>query len=228
ELEEAFAARAARLAVRLTAADLCAAVVIELAVGPTRARSADRPEVLRRGQQDEPLGRLSDLFPLAERHLVLAEPELGVAGEDARPDPFRIELQIIEDELPREVDRAFLEVLAEREVAEHLEERQVGAVEADLVAVVRPGALLYGREQRCRRLLAAEEKRHQRLHPCRRQQRRAVVGTRDERRRGPKRVALRLEEGAEARAELARRAHPFDGTAVPGFSLAWPYLPGAC
>ena len=60
------------------------------------------------------------------------------------PDAIPVELQPLLDELGRELDRALLEVLAEREVAEHLEERQVVPVEADLVDVLRPEALLRG------------------------------------------------------------------------------------
>ena len=64
----------------------------------------------------------------------------------------------------RKLDRALLEVLPEREVAEHLEERQVVAVEADLVDVGRPEAFCDSRRQRRGRRLQAEEERHLRLH----------------------------------------------------------------
>ena len=136
------------------------------------------------------------------RDLVLAEPELGIAGEHTHPEALGIELQVLEDELPGEVDRPFLEVLAEREVAEHLEEGEVRAVEPDLVDVRRPEALLDGGEERRRRRLPAEEVRHQRLHARSGQQRGAVVGARDQRRRRPKDVAFRLEESAETRTQL--------------------------
>src|SRR5205814_2458132 len=96
----------------------------------------------------------------------------------------------------------------EREVPEHLEEGEMAAVEADLVDVRRPEALLDRCQQRRRRLLAAEEERHQRLHAGCRQERRAVVRARDERGRGPELVALGFEEGTETRAQLTRRAHP--------------------
>ena len=210
ELEEALAAGAARLAVGLTAAVLDAPVVVHLGVRAARPRAADRPEVFRRGQQDDPLDRLADLLPLVVRDLVLAEPQLRVAREDADPEAFGIELQVIEDELPREIDRALFEVLAEREVAEHLEEGEVGAVEADLVDVGRAEALLHRRQQRCRRLLSPEEERHQRLHPRGREQCGAVVGARNQRRGRAEGVALRLEESAEARAQLGCALHPWD------------------
>src|SRR5262249_26021425 len=98
-----------------------------------------------------------------------------------------------------ELDRAFLEVLAEREVAEHLEEGQVRTVKPDLVDVGVAEALLDGRQQGRRRLLAPEEERHQRLHAGARQERRAVVRARDQRRGRPENVALRLEVGTETR-----------------------------
>src|SRR5438067_807894 len=133
ELQKTFAASAARFAIGLSAAVLHATVVVHLRVGTAGSGAADGPEVLGRRQQDDALRRLSDPLPLSQRDLVLPEPELRVPGEDADPKHLRIELQMVEDELPGELDRAVLEVLAEREVAKHLEEREVVAVEADLV-----------------------------------------------------------------------------------------------
>ena len=208
EFEETLAARATRLAVGLTASVLGPPVVVHLGVGAARPRTAHGPEVLGAREEDDALGRLSHLHPVPVRDFVLAEAELGIPGEDADPETLGIELQMLEHELPRELDRALLEVLAEREVAEHLEERQMRAVEADLVDVRRTEALLHGREQWRGRGVAAEEVRHERLHPGRRQQRRAVVRPRDERSRGPKRMVLGLEKGTEPRAQLIRRAHP--------------------
>src|SRR5256885_4375988 len=49
---------------------------------------------------------------------------------------FRRQLQLFGDELPRELDRVALEVIAKREVAEHLEERVVPRGVADLLEVV--------------------------------------------------------------------------------------------
>src|SRR6185295_17639414 len=133
ELEEALAARATRLAVGLAAAVLDSPVVVHLRVGTTRAGASDRPEVLAAWQEHDSLGGLADLAPVLVRDLVLVEPELGIAGEHRHPEALRIELQVLEDELPGEVDRPFLEVLAEREVAEHFEEGEVGAVEPHIV-----------------------------------------------------------------------------------------------
>ena len=208
ELEVALAARAADRAVRLPAAVLLAAVVVELRVrartAPARRPTRSSP---RAGQRDDPLGRHADLLPELDRDLVRAEPELRVARVDGRPHAIPVELHPLAHELGGELDRPFLEVLPEREVAEHLEERERALV-ADLVDVGRAEALLRGDRQRRRRRLEAEEVRHLRLHPGRRQERRAVVRARNERGRGHAQVPLLLEEGEKALAQLRRRPHP--------------------
>src|SRR5439155_11874971 len=112
DLEEPLA-RAAGRALRPAAAVLGAAVVVDLGVGPARARAADRPEVLRGRQPDDPLRRHPDPLPEVDRDLVLAEAELGIAGEDARPQPVPVEPHVVAEELRRELDRALLEVLPE-------------------------------------------------------------------------------------------------------------------
>ena len=156
-----------------------------------------------------------------KRHMVeqasFVSRELGIAREHAHPEALRVDLQVFEDELPGELDRAFLEVLAEREVAEHLEEGQVVRVEADLVDVRGAEALLHRGRGGRRRRLAAEEVRHLRLHPGAREQRRAVVCARDQRGRRAAQVALRLEEREVALAELGGRAHRADCRCGPRY-----------
>src|SRR6266545_5097888 len=132
ELEEALAARAARKAVGLAAAGLLAPVEVDLGVRPARPRAADRPEVLRRRQRHDPLAWHADLDPVPDRDLVRAKLQLRVAGVDAHPQPVPVEPQVLDEELARILDRALLEVLPEREVAEHLEEREMAL--ADLGA----------------------------------------------------------------------------------------------
>ncbi len=194
-------------AVVVAAAGLLAPVPVHLRVGPARPGAADRPEVLGRRQRHDPLRRHADPLPEADRLLVGAELRARVAGVDAHPDAVPVELQALLHELGRVRDRALLEVLAEREVAEHLEEREVVRVEADLVDVGRAEALLARRRQRRRRRLAAEEVRHLGLHAGARVERRAVVGARDQRRGRAAQVALLLEERLESLAQLGRRAH---------------------
>ena len=186
---------------------------------PSRSRSPspDRTARRRRPTRSSPTTAAARSAPAAcrsspqvDRRLVGPELQLRIAGVDAHPHPLPVELQVLVDELGRVLDRAVLEVPAEREVAEHLEERQVARVEPDLVDVGRAEALLAGRRQRRRRLLAAEEERHLRLHARADQQRRPVVRARDQRSRRAAEVPLRLEVGEIALANLGGRTHPLD------------------
>src|SRR5581483_8201553 len=93
-----------------------------------------------------------------------AELQTRVARMDTDPEAIPVEPQVLLDELGRILDRALFEVLAEREVPEHLEEREVKRVEADLVDIRRAEDLLARRRERCGRRLAPEEVRHLRLH----------------------------------------------------------------
>ena len=89
------------------------------------------------------------------------------------------------------LDGRLLEVVADREVAEHLEERQVPGGVADVLDVGRAKALLHRRQARVGRLLLAAEVRHERVHARRRQQDRGVRRRRHERRRGQPQVVAR-------------------------------------
>ena len=96
-------------------------------------------------------------------------------------------------------DRLALEVVAEREVAEHLEEREMPRGRADDLDVGGAERLLAGRHARVRRALLAEEVRLQRVHPGDREQRRGVVLGRDQRRGGQPQVVALLEELVKVR-----------------------------
>ena len=211
ELEEAIAF-APRRAIRPLTAVLRAAVVVELRAGPARPGRPRLPEVLGARQAPDPIGRDADPKPPVDGHLVLAEAELRVAREDRRPETLGGEAEMLENELPCEVDRAVLEVVAEREVAEHLEERAMPGSEPDRVDVGRPKDLLHGRQPWAGRLLEPSEVGLQRLHPGGREQDRRIVGSGDEGGRGPPEVTLRLEVGEEALAQLVTRAHGIDST----------------
>ena len=71
-------------------------------------------------------------------------------------EALRVDAVALREQLPREGDRVGLEVVAEREVAEHLEERVVARRVADVVEVVvlaaGAHALLRGGRARVRRL----------------------------------------------------------------------------
>ena len=120
-------------------------------------------------------------------------------------------------ELPGERDRLGLEVVAEREVAEHLEERGVTGGRADVVevGVLATGAhhLLRGDDAQRRRRLGAEEPLLHRLHAGDDEQGRRIVGRRNQGRGGTAKVSLRLEVREKALAELGGRTHQ---AIVPG------------
>ena len=82
-----------------------------------------------------------------ERKLVLVETEVLRAGQ----------------ELPAPSDHFLFEIVAQRPVAQHLEERQVGRV-AHLVDIARADALLHVGQARAGRMLAAQQIRNERVH----------------------------------------------------------------
>ncbi len=93
-------------------------------------------------------------------------------------------------QLPRIVDRTFLEVIAEGEVAVHLEERAVTGRLTDIVNVVRANALLHRRGTRPRRGLDAHDVGDERNHARNREQNRGLRG--DERNRRTNLMTLLL------------------------------------
>ena len=149
---------------------LHAAVEVQLAAWAAGAGRAGLPEVLRARAQDDPLAWDADRLPGGDRLLVGADPERLVALEDRDPDVVGVEAEPFERQLPGELDGALLEVLADREVAEHLEEGEVPGGVADILDVGRAKALLAAREQVRRGLLDTQEIALQRVHPGRREQ----------------------------------------------------------
>ena len=213
ELDVAVAPLAVGPAVALAAAVLGAAVVVELGARAARAGLAGgAPEVLGAREGHDPLARQALAEPRLHGDVVLPEAEAGVTREDRCPEPVRLEPEPLGDELPGVVDGAVLEVVAEREVAEHLEHRGVPRREADLVEIgVLPAgaeALLDGRESWRRRLLEPREVRLERLHPRRDEERRGVLGRREQRERREAQVLALLEEREKSLPELGRRPHP--------------------
>ena len=127
DLDEAVAVlvRAARRAAR----DMLAMVVEDLRAGPARAVVAHRPEiVLGRDADDAAFGQAGDLLPQVEGLVV------GVI--DGRGQPVGAEPPLLRQQVPRELDRAILEIIAEREIPEHFEEGVVARGVADIVEVV--------------------------------------------------------------------------------------------
>ena len=122
------------------------------AVGPL-AGGAGRPEVLVLAHPLDPIGRQLDFV----------EPDVGrfvVVEIDRGREPLRIDSPshfLLGQEFPGPVDRFALEIVAEAEVAQHLEERVVIGRAADVVDIARAEAFLAGRGPGEFELAAAEE-----------------------------------------------------------------------
>ena len=125
--------------------ELRAEVPEDLRRRSARPGVAHAPEVVLAEALD-PLGR--EAHPVAPDLLGLV-----VVLVHRDPEAIRVELQHARVELPRPRDRVGLEVVAEAEVAEHLEEREVAVRAADVVEVVvlaaGPDALLRPRPPAC-------------------------------------------------------------------------------
>ena len=199
ELEEAVGVVAGPIVV---AAELGAAVEVELRAGAAGTGRPALPEVVLAAEADDALVGDADAAPDLDRLLVGAEAELLVAAEDGDPDPLRVDAEALGRELPAPGDRLLLEVVAEAPVAEHLEEGEVAGGVADLLDVGRAEALLHVGEARRRRLLAAEEVGLEGLHAGGGQQHRGVVGRGHQRGRGHDLVPALLEEREVGLADL--------------------------
>ncbi len=153
-LQEAVAV-AARLAVGVVAAHLGAEVVVELGAGPARPRGpGGPPEVVAAAEPHDAV--LREAVRLPQLHGLLVGGHLVVAAEHAHPDLVALDAELV-GELQRPLDGLGLEVVAEREVAEHLEEGEVARGLADVLDVRRAEGALAGGDARRRRRLHAQE-----------------------------------------------------------------------
>ena len=122
-------------AARRATGDLRAVVVEDLRARAAGAGRAHHPEIVGGGDADDALvGEARDLPPELGRRVVVVE--------DGDEEPLLRQGEVAGQELPGVGDRQFLEVVAEREVAEHLEEGVMAGGVADVVEVVvlAPGA----------------------------------------------------------------------------------------
>ena len=141
--------------------------------------------------------------PTTSRQMASASSSLDVHGD---PQAVGVETQGLGDELPRVGNGLLFEVVAEAEVAQHLEERQVARRVADLVEVVvlaaGAHAFLHRDRPRPRRDLFAQEVGLERHHARDGEQQRRVV--RDETRRSLLVMLSADEEIDESAAQLVR------------------------
>ncbi len=172
-----------------------------------RARTA-RPRV---GHLPEIVARVLGALVVADAHDALGRdadflrPDvvgLVVVDVDGRPQLVRRQLVDLRQQLPRIVDRIALEVVAEAEVAQHLEERVMARRVADVLQVVVLAAGAHAALRRRRALVAALVDAQEHVleldHAGIDEQQRRIVA-RHERRTRHERVAL----GDEVIEELA-------------------------
>ena len=188
EFQEAVAVRIGTA--RGAARDLVALVEEDLRAGSARARVTRRPEIVAGGDTD-------DLVVREARHLLPDAVGVLIVMVDGDQQTLGIERVVLGDELPRQRDRPLLEVVAEGEVAEHLEERVMPGGVADVVEVVvlaaRAHALLRGGGAGVAALLLAGEDVLE-LHHARRREHQCRVIARHERRRRHDLMAVPGEE----------------------------------
>ena len=122
-----------------------------------------------------------------------------VVRVDGYPEPLRRELQHGGGELPRPGDDLLLEVIADAEVAQHLEEGEVGVVSHG-IDVGGAKALLGGNEPAAGRLLGAGEVGLEGHHAGAGEQQRGVA-CRHQRGAGHPQMATLLKEGEIGRAD---------------------------
>ena len=174
-------------------------VVEDLRARTTRPGHTHRPVVLALAEADDPLvGEPGHLLPqLGSLRVVLV---------DARVEPALLEAPAtvgdrLGDQVPRELDRTLLEVVAEAEVAAHLEEGAVAGGLPDVLDVRGAHALLHADRAVVRRRLLAEEVGLERHHAGVHEQQ---VGVRHEQRgRGHHLVTRRFEVRDEAAADVS-------------------------
>ncbi len=154
-------------------AELGALVEEDLRRGPARSRHAHLPEVV-----------LVEALHAIGGHADVVDPDLGglVVGDVHRvPEALGVEPESLRDELVGPRNRLLLEVVAEGEVAEHLEEGEMSGRGAHDVDVDRACHLLDRRRSGIRRFLLPEQVRLERHHPRIGEQQRGV--DRNQRRR---------------------------------------------
>ena len=167
DLEKAITVLAVRPAVRPPAAVLLAPVVVDLGIGTAGPGWTGGPEVVLVTEPPDPLGRHAGFLPDLET--------LVVVVVDAGPQPRCFELQLFRQEFPGVGDRLLLEIVAEGEVTQHLEEGQVMAVMTDEVDVHRAKDLLTRGRARVWRLRLTQKVRLELDHTGDGEQRRRIA-----------------------------------------------------
>ena len=192
-LEEAVAI-ATGLAVGAAAPDILSLIVVELRARTAGTGGASGPEVVVLSQAGDVVLGNAQRTP----HVV----GLVVLGKDGKVQAVERQLKLLGDELKGPSASLLLGDAAKREVAEHLEERQVTAVLADAIDVIGADALLAGDRADLLHGLLALVVLLKLVHAGVGKQQRRIVG--DEGRRRIELKTALLKEVEELRANLGR------------------------
>ena len=170
-----------------------AAVKVDLGAGAAGA-GAVFPEVILFAQADDAIRRHAHFFgPNVERLIVILI--------DGYPQAVRRDLQHLGQKLPGPGSGFFFEVIAEREVAQHLKIGAVAGSVADVVDIRRADALLAGSDPAVWRGLHSKEKFFHGRHAGIDEQQALIVDG-DQRIAGKAGMALTLEKREKLLAQL--------------------------
>ena len=171
----------------LAAAVLGAAVVVDLRARAART-GAMLPEVVLLAEAEDALRCNADLLVPDLECLVIVNVDGRIQAIRVNADPLRTG-----QEFPAPVNGLALEVVAEGEVAQHLEEGAVTGGLANVLDIAGADALLAGGNAVARRLLLAGEERLHRRHAGVDEQKRRIV-LRDERKARQAEMTLGFKE----------------------------------
>ena len=157
--------------VRFAAAVFLSAVIIDLGTGAA-GTCAVLPEVILFSKTEDTFRRNADLFVPYFKRLVVVQ-------IDRRIQPVRIQPHYFCKEFPGPVKRFSLEVIAKREVAQHLKKRTVARGFSYVFNIAGTDTFLAGGHSRSRRDLRACKIRFQRSHTCV-DQKKALISLRDQ------------------------------------------------
>ncbi len=111
------------------AGNLVAVIEKDFRARPARSGIAHGPEIIGAGNaNDLAVGKPRNLLPQFEGVIVV--------DIDGDQKPILGQREVFSDKCPRQLDRAILEIISERKVAEHLEEGVVARGIADIVEIV--------------------------------------------------------------------------------------------
>ena len=149
-------------------AELGFEIEVDLRAGSAGAGGARGPEVVGLIHAHDPLRIHADLVAPDRRRFI-------IFPEYAHHQLLRLQAKHLRAQLPRPGDRLALEIIAKREIAQHLEERVMARRAAHVLDVVGADALLAARRPRRRPWRLPQEHRLERQHARDRQQHRGVV-----------------------------------------------------